>query len=995
MATRPPIGLPKLSRRSKILITVAVAVILLLVVGSSLLGTYVDYLWFGEVGFRSVFSTVLVTRIVLFFAVGLLVGGALALSLFLAYRSRPVFVPVSGADDPLARYRSTIVQWVRLFGIGVPALVGLIAGSTAQSQWQVVQLMLNSESFGSADPEFGKDIGFYAFQLPFITWLIALLFLTIALSFIGALVTHYIFGGIRLAGRGGQLTAAARIQLSVTAGLFVVMYAVDYFFERYELLFSDRNDTFTGATYTDLNAVLPAKLILMFIAAFCAVAFFAGAFLRNLQLPAIATALLILSSVLVGAAWPAVLEQFSVKPDANQKEAKSIDRNLAATREAFGITDKTVTFTDYAGKTTATPAQIRDDQNTIPNVRLLDPSILSATFTQREARENVYGFQAKLDVDRYEVNGKVQDYIVAAREINTNGLAENQRNWINQHMTYTHGNGFVAAPANRIDRAIQENDTSSSQGGYPVFTVSDLNTVKNNVKMDIPVEEPRIYFGELATTYAIVAGKDGDKPMEYDGANNDRFLYTGRGGVPVDSLFNRLVFAAFYTERNILFSGQITDGSKIMYNRDPRDRVRKAAPWLTVDGDPYPAVVDGKIVWIVDGYTTLEHYPYAQRTALGEVTGDTLTGVARQENRDISYIRNSVKATVDAYDGSVTMYAIDEQDPVLKAWRGVFPDTVRPAAEVPSELREHFRYPEDLFKVQRDLLARYHVATAQDFFSTNTFWNVPDDPTVDGDAGGTGKQPPYYVLAQAPGQEKPTFQVTSALTALRRDFLAAWVSVSSDPADYGKIQVLRLPTNDQTFGPGQVQNSFQTTPEFTQLRTLLQNSSVSVKFGNLLTLPVADGLLYVEPIYIQQRSTNSFPQLARVLVYFGEKVGFAPTLDAALDQVFGKGAGASAPKPVDGSTPSTSPSTPPSSTSATTPPPGAGSSATLDQAVAELSAALTKLRAAQQSGNFEEQGRALAELDAAAKKYEAAKASGGSTPGSTPQQPTPTPTGGG
>jgi uncharacterized membrane protein (UPF0182 family) len=977
---------------------IAATVILLLLVGARLLDTYVNWLWYGEVGFRSVFTTRVLTQIGLFLTVGLLVGGVLAVSLYIAYRTRPVFVPVSSADDPLARYRSTIVQRVRLFGIGVPVVVGLIAGATAQADWQIFQLMLNGTPFGITDPEFNKDIGFYAFTLPFITWLITWLFVSIAIAFFGALITHYVFGGVRLAGRGGQFSVPARMQLSITAGAFVVVYAVDYFFERYELLFSTRNELFTGATYTDLNAVLPAKLILMFIAAFCAVAFFAGAFLRNLQLPAIATALLVLTSILIGAAWPAVLEQFSVKPNANEKEAMPIERNIQATRHAFGLTEDKVKIEDYSGRSEASPNEVRNDASnvaTISNLRLLDPSILSPTFTQREGRENFYGFPEKLDVDRYIVDGKTQDYIVAAREIKTEGLAENQRNWINQHLVFTHGNGFVAAPANTVNSALQD---ASGQGGYPVFSVSDLNN-----RGKIAVTQPRVYYGELSTNYAIVGGKTGEAPGEYDTPTDRSFIYDGRGGVPVGGWLNRLVFSAHYGERNILFSGAIGDSSKIMYNRDPRQRVSMAAPWLTVDGDPYPAVVGGKIVWIVDGYTTLENYPYAQRTALGEATIDTLSGVARQENRTISYIRNSVKATVDAYDGTVTLYSIDDADPVLKTWQGVFPGTVKPSNEVPSDLRAHFRYPEDLFKVQRELLKRYHVSNPQEFFSTQTFWDIPPDPTKEGTSA--GKQPPYYVFAQAPGQTQPTFQITSALTLLERQFLAAWVSVSSDPQDYGKIKVLKLPTtgsqtagDQQAEGPVQIQNRFQTTPEVTENQTLFRNPSVNVTFGNLLTLPVAGGLLYVEPLYIQRNDANAFPQLARVLVAFGDRVGFAPTVKEALDDVFGQGTGAVATQP-EGQQPTT---TTPSPT--TTAPPaaggGGGTSAELDAAVKAIQSALSDLKSAQQSGDFAKQGAALAALDEATKRYDTAKAALGSSGSAAPSTPstaptTPAPNGGG
>lgn len=368
MATRPPVSLPKLSKRSRILLVIAAVVVLALLLGARLLDTYVDWLWFGEVGARNVFTTELYTRIGLFFAIGLLVGGMLALSLAIAYRTRPVFVPVSGADDPLARYRSTVVARIRLFGIGIPVVAGVIAGFSGQDAWQRVQLYFNGTNFGQTDPEFGNDVGFYAFDLPFYNWLLGWLFVAIAVAFVGALLAHYLFGGIRLAGKGGQMAGPARVQLAIIIGTFVLFKAVEYFLDRYNLLFSDRNaPLFYGATYTDLNAVLPAKLILLCISVFCAIAFFVGAFLRNIQLPAIALVLLILSGILVGAAWPAVLEQFSVRPNANDKEAQSIQRNMDATKFAFDLGD--VKYDAYTGKTTATPAEVRADKGTIPKDR--------------------------------------------------------------------------------------------------------------------------------------------------------------------------------------------------------------------------------------------------------------------------------------------------------------------------------------------------------------------------------------------------------------------------------------------------------------------------------------------------------------------------------------------------------------------------------------------------------------------------------------------------
>lgn len=978
MAMRPPVGVPTLTRRTRILLAVAGVAVLLLLGGSRLINVYIDWLWFGEVGFRSVFSTILFTRIVQFLAGGLLIGGLVALSLWIAYRSRPVFVPLSGPEDPVARYRTVIIQRLRLFAVGIPVGIGVIAGLSAQSDWKIVQQFINSTPFGIADPEFGLDVSFYAFQLPFFRLLLNWLFVGVAISFVVALVTHYIFGGIRLTGRAGVVSGAARAQLAVLAGVFVLLKAAAYWLDRYELMFSDRNPLFNGATYTDLNAVMPAKLILLFISVICAVAFFGAVFRQNLQLPAIATVLLVISSVLVGAAWPAVLQQFVVAPNAGDREALSIERNIEATRQAFGLTEETVTEVPYPGTSEATPAEVRAETATIPNIRILDPAKLSDTFTQFQQGRTFYGFQDPLDIDRYAADdGTVQDYIVALRELNSQGLAGNQTDWINQRLVYTHGNGIVVAPANQVNAEL---DDAGGQGGLPNFTSVDIATMDNpTIPQSLQVEEPRTYYGELTEGYSIVGAEEGAPPVEYD-SDTERYTYTGLGGVPLDNIVNRLAFAAYYGERNILFNSSINDNSKIMYVRDPADRVQAVAPWLTTDGDPYPAVVDGRITWIVDGYTTLENYPYAERTQLGEVTADAVAGgpgLRPELDREVSYLRNSVKATVDAYDGTVTLYAFDETDPVLRTWMKTFPGTVQPASAITPGLREHLRYPEDQFKVQRDLLTRYHVDNPAEFFSNVSFWDVPSDPTPSGGSTAAGlAQPPFYLLAGRPGEEAsgvPTFQLTSALVFQAREFLSAYVSASSDPETYGQITVLQLPPDTQTQGPQLVQSLFAGSPEVSQdLGLLARNGQSSVVNGNLLTLPVAGGLLYVEPVYIQRANEeSSYPQLARMLVSYNGRVGFAPSLDTALDEVFGAGAGANVPSA--GATPPTEPGTAVPGTDATATP-------ELAAAAQAIQTAIDQLRAASASGDFGAQGDALQALDAAADRFQAAQAESAAAP---------------
>ncbi|MEV6339555.1 UPF0182 family protein [Nocardia vinacea] len=996
MGMRPPTGLPSLSRRSRVLLVAAIILAALLLLGPRFTDTYTNWLWFGEVGFRNVYLTVLRTRILLFIVVALFVGLVVWLALLLAYRTRPVFVPVAGPNDPIARYRTTVMSRLKLFGIGIPLVLGVLSGLVAQSNWVTVQLFLNGDSFGQKDPQFGLDVGFYAFDLPFYRMVLNWLFVAVVIAFFASLVTHYVFGGLRLTGREGTLTRPARIQLAVIAGIFVLLKAIAYWFDRYELLSSSRKEpTFTGGSYTDINAVLPAKLILLSIAVICAIAFFAGIVLRDLRVPAMAAALLVLSSVLVGAVWPLVVEQFSVRPNAADKESEYIERNIAATRQAFGITSDKIEYKDYKGDSSKSPLEVPVDAATIGNARLLDPNILSPTFTQLKQLKNFYGFPESLDIDRYTLNGDTQDYIVAARELHPSALSGNQTDWINKHTVYTHGNGFVAAPANRVNRPQYEdpnaNTGGSSDSGYPIFLVSDL--FNSTDQQQIKVDQPRVYYGELISQsnpdYAIVGAVNGSQPREYD-SDTAQFTYNGKGGVSIGNWFNRLAFAAKYTERNLLFSSAIGDNSKIIFNRSPRERVQKVAPWLTTDGNAYPAVVNGRIQWIVDAYTTLDNYPYAQTTSLEGAVEDSIDKKTGRllPRKEVSYIRNSVKATVDAYDGTVTLYEVDPTDPVLKAWRGVFPGAVKPQSEISPELRAHFRYPEDLFKVQREMLTKYHVDNPREFFTNNAFWSVPSDPTTE---GGTFNQPPYYVLlGDASANNKPVFNLTSAMVGYNRQFLSAYISVRSDPDGYGKFTILQLPTDTQTQGPQQTQNSMTTAPEVSSQKTLLSNSN-KIRYGNLLTLPIADGgILYVEPFYNERNTgagSSTFPQLLRVLVSYRDvagsvKVGFASTLADALNQVlpgtgslatpFG-GDPASRPKPGTtppadhGTTPPTQGTTPP--TQGTTPPPATGSAAK-DAAAAELSKKIESVRNAMKSGNFQDFGKALEELDAAVKAYQ-------------------------
>jgi uncharacterized membrane protein (UPF0182 family) len=732
------------------------------------------------------------------------------------------------------------------------------------------------------------------------------------------------------------------------------------------------------------------------------VAVFSAIVLRDLRIPAIGVVLLLLSSLIVGAGWPLVVEQISVKPNAAQKESDYISRSITATRDAYGLTDKTVTYRDYPGNAPATAQQVAADRATTSNIRLLDPTIVGPAFTQFQQGKNFYYFPDQLSIDRYNgPDGNLRDYVVAARELNPDRLIDNQRDWINRHFVYTHGNGFIASPANTV-RGVA-NDPNQN-GGYPEFLASVVGANGSVVSPGpAPLDQPRVYFGPViagtSADYAIVGKSGNDREYDYEtNTETKNYTYSGKGGVPIGNWLNRAVFAAKFSERKLVFPSPIGAQSKILFNRDPAARVKAVAPWLTTDTSMYPAIVNKRMVWIVDGYTTLDNYPYSQLTSLSSVTEDSNEVAFNRlaPDKQVSYIRNSVKATVDAYDGTVTLYAQDEQDPVLQAWEKIFPGVVKPKSDITPELQSHLRYPEDLFKVQRALLAKYHVNDPVTFFSTSDFWNVPQDPNPTA----SSYQPPYYIVAKdlAKNDKSASFQLTSAMNRFQRDFLAAYISASSDPDTYGKITVLTIP--GQVNGPKLANNAITTDTAVSQdLGVIGRDNQNRIRWGNLLTLPIADGgLLYVEPVYASPGASDaasSYPRLIRVAMMYEDRVGYGPTVRDALTELFGPGADATATGPAPATAPGgrppaaaqtdgqpeaptanqqgRAPEVP--SPAAAVPGPGGQTqlSAAKAAALADVQTALGELRSAQQSGNFEQFGAALQRLDDAMNRYDTAK----------------------
>ena len=861
-----------------------IAIGVLVAIGVALVsvsGFYADWLWFKSVNFTSVWSTLLLTKIGLFVVAGLITAALILLNIIIAYKRRPLYVPMTVEADNLERYRAQIEPIKRWVVLGLAVALFYFAGTSGSLLWSTWLLFKNSTPFGTTDPQFNMDISFFAFRLPFWQTLIAWAISTLVLSIISSSVVHYLYGGIRLQVREDRTTVAARVQLSVLLGGVVLLKAVAYWFDRYALALKE-SKLITGLTYTDVNAVLPAKAILAAIAVLCSLLFFANIVRRSWVLPAAGTALLVISSVLIAGIYPGAIQQFQVKPSESSKEAPYIQRNIDATRTAYGLDD--VQIDDYQATLTASAGQLADDAATIANIRLMDPNVLSATFRQLQQIKPYYAFPESLDFDRYTIDGVKRDVVVAVRELNIDGNPS--RNWINDHLVYTHGFGFVAAYANARDA-----------DGKPSFAVGDLPPTKG-----LGDFEPRIYFGENVPDYSIIGGVKTDSPVEFDypddaSANGQKnYTYKGTGGVPVGSLINKLVFALKYQEQKLLLSSLINKDSKILFERNPRERVAKVAPWLTLDGDPYPAIIGGKVLWIIDGYTTSAGYPYSKQISLSSATNDALTAnssaVTAQRNQSVNYLRNSVKATVDAYDGTVTLYQWDEKDPVLATWSKAFPGTVTPKSKISKDLMSHIRYPEDMFRVQREILSSYHVQTAAAFYGGQDFWRVPRDPSTFG--ANAGAQPPYYLTLQMPGDKKPEFALTTPFVPRGgRENLSAFAVVNSDAGpNYGKIKVLQLPRSTNIAGPSQVASNFEAKPEVANSLSLLRRGGSDVVLGNLLTLPVGGGLLYVQPVYVRATANSAaYPLLQKVLVSFGDQIGYGDTLKGALDQVFGGNSG--------------------------------------------------------------------------------------------------------
>ncbi len=866
------------SGRRRLLIAVVAALAALLIAFTALSGFFVDVLWFREVEFSQVFWSILRSKVVLGLAFGLGFFVLLWANLWIVRRVTPRFAPLTPEQEIIERYRMQFEPYAWWL---IPLFAGVIAlfvGIGVTTQWRTFLLWRNAsgETFGVTEPLFDRDVAFYVFSLPWLRFVQGWLFSAlVGITLITALA-HYLWGGIRPQAPilGEKVTPQVKAHLSVLLGLIMLTKAWGYYLGQFDLLTSPRG-VVAGASYTDVNAQLPALRILIFIAVACAILFLVNIRLRGWALPVIAVGLLALVSISAGAAYPAFVQRFRVAPQEFQREQQYIVHNIEATRRAFGL-DRIESEPRPLGDA-VTIADIEANPNTIENIRLWRPTILIENYKTLQRIRQYYEF-LDVDVDRYTIDGERRVVMFSAREVSQNGIPGGGGTWQNRHLVYTHGFGAVASQVN-----------TSTPEGQPLFTLKDIPPTG---QPGVEGNGQRVYYGE-AEDVPFVVVQSGAEELDYQGTPADdqeqiSFRYDGEGGIPIGGLFQRALFAWRFRDVNLLISDLIQGDSHIMIFRDIRDRVPKAAPFLQFDGDPYAAIVEGQLVWIWDAYTTTDQYPYSQPVNLEEVTSGPAGGAGPRLAGPANYVRNSIKVVVDAYDGSMTYYVVDESDPIARVWRNAFPDLFASMSEAPAELLEHFRYPENLFQVQAERFSSYHVTNPDVFYGGQDFWSLPIDPAESQGETQVAMRP-YYVLMRLPGDDDETFALILPFTPVGRQNMVAWMAARSDPGkDYGQITSYEFPSGLNVDGPTQVFARINQDARFSSERTLLGQTGSSVRFGDFLVVPIQDSLLYVQPVYVQADQPNALPELRRVIVVNGGEIGIGNNLREALADSLGE-----------------------------------------------------------------------------------------------------------
>ncbi|MHB1390325.1 MAG: UPF0182 family membrane protein [Thermoleophilia bacterium] len=817
---------------------------LIFIVLPAIVYLYTEWLWFGEVGFGSVFTTILLTKIWLGLATGAFFFAVVYANIMIARKMAPGYQFGPGTEViermPIP---NNIVRWLIPLGLLIPSIIAALAGAAG---WEDFLKFVNRTDFGVADPVFNLDTGFYVFTLPLLQLLQSLVWWTLIFSLLAAAAMHFFDYAINI--NEGKLSLSPHVKghLSVIMGLIMMTLGASYLLKGYVLMFSPRGVVF-GASYTDVHAQLPVLKFMAATAVVAGIMFLVNIHFRGWKLPAAAIIIIIATGFFGGQVYPFIVQQYQVSPNELATEEPYIQHNIDFTRRAFdlnGIKDSPFTAAD-----TLTAAQIQNNVNTISNVRLWDPRTLSDTYKQIQTIRPYYTFQ-DVDVDRYWFDGRLQQVMLSPREISVDGLDSRARTWQNEHLVYTHGYGVVMSPVAQI-----------SGEGLPQLIVKDIPP--QSAFPELAVTQPAVYYGEKSNDYVIVRSdiQEFDYPK---GDDNVYSTYDGSGGVPISNYLKRVAFSARFGSLKLLLSSAVNSDSRIMIHREIRDRVATIAPFLQLDNDPYSVLVDGRLFWIQDAYTTTANYPYSQPSAEG-----------------INYMRNSVKVVVDAFNGTVTFYVVDDTDPIIQTYGKIFPDLLTPGDQMPASLRAHLRYPEDLFKTQASMYTTYHMTDPKVFYNKEDQWNLPRQQA------GTSTAPldPYYVIMSLPGETSEEFMLMLPFTPGSRDNMIAWMAAKSDPGSYGQRLVFRFPKDKLVFGPTQIQSRFNQDPVISSQITLWSQSGSQVIFGNLLVIPIDQSILYVQPLYLRAERSQ-IPELKRVLVSYGGKVSMEADLATALEKIF-------------------------------------------------------------------------------------------------------------
>jgi uncharacterized membrane protein (UPF0182 family) len=872
---------PQTSRlRIAALAAVAVLVVLFLS-ANGVASFYTDWLWFDAQSLGAVWTTILGTRVLLAVAFTLIFFAILWGNLYIADRIKPAIRPESPEEDLVERYHAIVGSQAGKVRFGVAALFGLIAGANTSSQWQTWLLFRNGGDFGpeSNDPLFGQDAGFYVFRLPFWTFLVDWFFAALVLTLIVVLVAHYLNGGIRASVPQDRISPGVKVHVSLLLAVLALLRAAAYWIDRFHLLTSTRG-AYDGALATDVNIQWPALNLLALISLFCGALFVANIRRPGWGLPAVALGIWLVSHFVIGGIFPLVYQRVRVQPVQSNREAEFVEHNIAATRFAYGLDDSQVTTVDFEYQAGLSSSDVTEFNDVLSNVPVVDPALATEEVTRSEADRRIYSFAQSLDVDRYEIDGQKRPVVLSARGLNINEVGDT---WERQHVIFTHGYGVAMASAYDDEEA-----PVSGESRQLNFLVSGLGQTRIADELSLDLAQPRVYYGERLDGYAIVGAARPEVDFQTSESQSVTYEYTGSGGVEMGSFLRRTAFALRFRELDPLISRNVTDSSRVIYNRDITQRVEELAPFLRFDRNPYPVLAGDQIFWIIDAYTTTTEYPYSQSVSTG-VIGDLAGGY--------NYVRNSVKAVVDAYNGDVTMYVIDDEDPLIAAWSQVFPDLFTDGSEMPEDLRQHLRYPEDIFTVQTDMWRDYVVDRPTEFIQGDLAWSIASQPRSEaqvdeGDAPtATGSMQPQYLMARLPDEVSPSAEPEfvlqrafvprggSAGTSTDRPELTGIMIARSDPGNYGELVLLDLP-DGRVAAPTLVHSEIRKTNELNEF--IRDKAGARVQFGEMSIVLVDDTIVFVRPVYVESNSATAVPELQRVVAVNGDRIFMGRSLDEAV-----------------------------------------------------------------------------------------------------------------